>query len=162
MNELQLVDRSVVPPRAWKEQKEDGFSYRQEETGVIITAPSWSDLIKRVRAHRVANNIPIGVDFDGSIERQLAGKLAEMGAGNFTEPYVKPPKIPMPFAEWPAWAIALSILKSEADAGVGDTVERLIGARNSDRFKAWYKEKFGRDCGCSFRKDQWNMLYQYS
>lgn len=62
---------------------------------------------------------------------------------------------------WPLWAMIVAKLKSDADKGIGDTIERIIGKDNSETFKSWYKSTFGKSCGCSGRKAQWNFAYPY-
>ena len=66
-----------------------------------------------------------------------------------------------PVKQWPAWATAISLLKNDADKGVGDTVERIIGKAASATYKAWYKSVFGKSCGCGERKVRWNKDYPY-
>lgn len=150
---LALVDRSVVPPGQ--------FVYTQKETGYTMREPTWPDLIRTVKKHRLANNLPIGAAFEREVESQLADKLQAAGAGNFVKPYEPPPKIPVPREEWPIWAKAIALAASPEDKGVGDTVARTIGDRNSARFKAWFKTIFDRDCNCADRHAAWDTLYPY-
>lgn len=72
------------------------------------------------------------------------------------------PVVPVPLSEWPPWAWGFRLAKRRGDAGVGDTVQRLIGDENSEKFKRWYKGKFGKDCGCAGRRILWNQLYRYT
>ena len=74
---------------------------------------------------------------------------------------VAAPKPPLPFEKWPTWAKAVSLLRTSADAGVGDTVRRTIGDANSDTFQKWYKKLFGKSCGCKRRHREWNQHYRY-
>jgi len=62
---------------------------------------------------------------------------------------------------WPIWATAIAFFKGSSDAGVGDTVERIIGKPNSAAFKAWHTKTFGKSCGCSERKSLWNAKFPY-
>lgn len=62
---------------------------------------------------------------------------------------------------WPKWALVIAKLRSDSDKGVGSTIERVIGAKNSLAFKAWFKATFGRSCGCSERKEKWDAEYNY-
>lgn len=73
----------------------------------------------------------------------------------------EPPAGGIPYDRWPVWAKAISLLKTDADGGLGDTVERVIGTANSAAFKAWHLATFGKSCGCSERKTIWNTLYRY-
>lgn len=66
------------------------------------------------------------------------------------------------FEGWPAWARLISAKKTPNEAGVGDTVARIIGAFGGDAFKMWFTKKFGElDCGCSERQDRLNAMYPY-
>ena len=71
------------------------------------------------------------------------------------------PPVQMAKPSWPIWAKAVALGKTDSDAGVGDTVERLIGKENSEAFKAFYKKTFGKVCGCNGRKNEWNAKYKY-
>lgn len=62
---------------------------------------------------------------------------------------------------WPLWARTMHSLKTDADTGVGDTVERVIGTDNAAALKAFYMKAFGRVCGCDGRKSTWNAAYPY-
>lgn len=55
-----LRSTSTVPPR--------GFRFIQPETGVLLEAPNWQELRRRVANHRNANNLPIGTDFDTELQ----------------------------------------------------------------------------------------------
>jgi hypothetical protein len=63
--------------------------------------------------------------------------------------------------QWPLWARTVGALRKDGEKGVGDTVERLVGANNSESFKLWYKRTFNRNCGCDGRKETWNAKFQY-
>lgn len=47
------------------------FRYKEPETGEWIEGTQWQQLIDRVKAHRKANNIPIGMNFEEMIEHQV-------------------------------------------------------------------------------------------
>ena len=66
------------------------------------------------------------------------------------------------FIQWPLWAKTIATLRTPADIGVGDTVERTIGKGNSDAVKSWYMKTFKRVCGCDGRKEEWNMRFRYA
>lgn len=70
---------------------------------------------------------------------------------------VKPSTEPF---QWPLWAVTIALLKADTDAGVGDTVERIIGPIGGQAFKLW-AAKLGVDCGCGARKADWNDRFQY-
>jgi hypothetical protein len=65
------------------------------------------------------------------------------------------------FKDWPEWAVAISLLKSPEDRGVGDTVRRTIGEPISNKFKSWYASIFKKQCGCNARQNKWNQEYPY-
>lgn len=67
MNHQTLLNKETVPS--------GGFRFLQADTGVWITAPSWTELIQRVKAHRKANNIPISPELEQQIETQLCETL---------------------------------------------------------------------------------------
>lgn len=87
-----------------------------------------------------------------SSNNQVQAKSVKIIASNSTA---------IPFDRWPLWAKSLSLLKTDADKGIGDTIERLIGPMNSAKFKEWYKLTFGKACGCNARKDKWNKEYPF-
>ena len=153
MSDLQLINRSVVPPGQ--------FRYVQSETQFTIISPTWLDLVKDVKKHRIANNLPVGLFFEHEIESQLAESLSKT-APHFVTAYEPPPKIPVPREEWPLWAKGIALIGSSEDKGVGDTIYRVIGDENSETFKTWYRKIFGKDCSCATRRWLWNELYSYA
>ena len=72
-----------------------------------------------------------------------------------------PPHRSMSPEEFPVWAKAIRLLKKDGHKGIGDTVESLIGHKNSTAFKEWYRNTFGKDCGCKDRKEWLNRMYPY-
>jgi hypothetical protein len=71
------------------------------------------------------------------------------------------PKSPIPFEKWPVWARMIWLVRKKEDRGVGDVVERTIGPASSKAFQAWYKRTYGRSCGCSRRKAEWNQQFPF-
>lgn len=67
MTHQTLKNKETVPP--------GGFRFLQADTGVWIHAPSWVELIAKVKAHRTANSIPIGLEIEREIETQLCSTL---------------------------------------------------------------------------------------
>lgn len=149
MAELELIRRDEVPS--------GGFRYKQPETGYTITSPTWIDLLRDIKRHRKANNIPIGLNFNREVEQALAETLPK----EFVQPYDPPEKWPLPYEDWPVWAKGFALLKNSEDQGVGDTVARLIGDFASEKFKAWHRKIFNQECGCHKRQAIWNSQYQY-
>lgn len=147
MSEFYLTDKNQVPP--------GGFRYKQAETEFTVTAPSWKDLLTRVKAHRMANNLPIGLEFDREVERQLAALLPE----NFVTP-VAPDRTPeVPRDSWPIWAKGMALLAKKEDKGLGDVIARVIGPVGGTEFKAWFEFTFHRSCGCTERQESLNAQY---
>lgn len=70
--------------------------------------------------------------------------------------------VPLPRSEWPSWTIAIRLAANSADAGIGDTVVRLIGPVTSEKFKTWYRLIFKKECGCERRQAEWNAKYPYT
>jgi hypothetical protein len=62
-----LIKQTTVPP--------DGFRYLQPETETWIRAGDYFDLFEKVKAHRKANNVPIGPLWKEEIEDQLCRQL---------------------------------------------------------------------------------------
>lgn len=64
-----IIDKTLTPPGGWR--------YRQPESGAVITAGDWNTLIERVKAHRLANNYPLGLHFVQEVEESLCGELPD-------------------------------------------------------------------------------------
>ena len=60
---LRLYNYGETPPGGWR--------YKEPETGFWVEAPTWPDLKRAVRKHRLANNLPIPLGLDATIEQQL-------------------------------------------------------------------------------------------
>ncbi len=58
---LRFLDKTITPPN-------NGFPYRQPETGFLFKQIAFSDLLTEVRDHRKGNNLPIGPNFEGEVE----------------------------------------------------------------------------------------------
>lgn len=59
--------KDEVPPGGWK--------YFQQETKTWFNAPSFDELLEKVRRHRLANNIPLGMEWKYEIERQICERM---------------------------------------------------------------------------------------
>ena|SRR5436190_18391892 len=68
---------------------------------------------------------------------------------------------PLPHGEWPAWTLLLELARQPSDTGLGDTIVHVIGETQSERFKRWFHEKFGRSCGCTERQRWLNQKFAY-
>lgn len=73
----------------------------------------------------------------------------------------KPRIEPIPRDQWPMWADWVALAQQAGDKGLGDTVIHIIGETNSERFKTWFQEKFGKSCGCKERQRWLNRRYPY-
>lgn len=69
---------------------------------------------------------------------------------------------PLPMTQWPDWAKALAQDRQPADKGLGDTIVHVIGDARSEKFKSWFKEKFGTSCGCTERQRWLNQKFPYA
>jgi hypothetical protein len=63
---------------------------------------------------------------------------------------------------WPFWARALARLKTDGEAGIGDTVARLLSLVGGAAFKRWHYRRFGHPCGCHRRQAALNRCYPYA
>ena len=89
------------------------------------------------------------------------GRLNQNGRGNVSIAPTKRHIEPLARSDWPAWTILVELARQEGDKGLGDTVVHLIGDTRSERFKAWFQEKFGKSCGCTERQAWLNARYPY-
>lgn len=64
---LSLVDPTTVPP--------GGFRYLQAETKATLSAPSLPELLVKVRDHRLANNLPIPLEWKQEVEHRLCEEM---------------------------------------------------------------------------------------
>lgn len=93
---------------------------------------------------------------------QLEYHLRQYGGSHEPAVFTEPPSIQhqkLPFNKWPLYAKLLAEKYKPGDIGVGDVAERLLGKVGGTAFKAAFKAMFGKDCGCSVRRDAWNILY---
>lgn len=67
MNYQTLINKNEVVP--------GGFRFLCHETGVWIKAPSWIELVAACKKHYKANALPIGLEFEATIESQLCSFL---------------------------------------------------------------------------------------
>ena len=66
---------------------------------------------------------------------------------------------PMPFDQWPAWAVLVYAHRRHGESGVGDTVERLLG--RAGKLAEKLAGQLGLPCRCPERKENWNKIYPY-
>lgn len=69
---------------------------------------------------------------------------------------------PVPPADWPLRAKAVAKLRKKAEAGVGDTIARLIGERNSALWEKAVIAITGKPCRCKGRRARLNRLFPYN
>ncbi len=67
----------------------------------------------------------------------------------------------LPHAQWPLAIRAAVKFRQDGDIGIGDTIVHLIGDTRSERFKEWFKKKFGQSCGCTERQRWLNRRFPY-
>lgn len=75
------------------------------------------------------------------------------------------PRAALPLGQkqtWPWWTLPIVLFKAEADAGLGDTIARVIGPIGGETYKAWYLETFGKSCGCAARQEDLNQQFPYA
>lgn len=86
---LSLIDPYTVPP--------GGFRYIQKETNATLSAPSMMELLMNVRNHRLANNLPIPLEWKRDVEHSLCEQLPP----NFCRHIPGTRDIPLPPAHRP-------------------------------------------------------------
>jgi hypothetical protein len=64
---LSLIDPSTVPP--------GGFRYLQKETKTTLSGPSLPELLMKVRDHRLANNLPISLEWKQQVEHDMCEEM---------------------------------------------------------------------------------------
>ena len=61
---------------------------------------------------------------------------------------------------WPFWAWSLKWMRSKADKGAGDTIQRIAASMGGEQFKKLSK-RIGLPCRCAERQAEWNKSYPY-
>ena len=142
-----LNNPNEVPP--------GGYRYFQEETKFLIAAPSWKDLLDRVKKHRQANVLPIGSEFDQEIQNWVCAQIPDnwcTGADpNRTAEVAR--------ADWPILIKAIALKAIPSDKGIGDVIARTTGPIGGDAFKLLWQQIFNRSCGCTERQESLNAQY---
>ncbi len=103
-----------------------------------------------------AGRCPLGkfTDPDGS----TAGHSSLRGVTAPSSPQTKR-AVPSPLL--PLAARIISKMAIPTDAGVGDTLARLIGSAGGEPYKRWFRKITGRDCGCTNRQAWLNARFPY-
>lgn len=70
--------------------------------------------------------------------------------------------VAVPEGERPLWVGVMSVFRTKGDAGIGDTIDRILGKVGGSVFKRWFKKATGRTCGCGTRAGALNALYPYT
>lgn len=79
----------------------------------------------------------------------------------------KPASAAKPIVEkWPRnpfgmFARGFKLLRTPEDTGIGDTIARLVGPVGGDAYKKWFKDTFGKSCGCTERQQDLNERFPY-
>lgn len=150
-----LNNKGELPPNAWPEQKQSGFAFKNLETGILMVAPSWKELIAKVQRFNIQNHFPIGSEFEQQIENQLCERLPP----NWCSDLNPNRTAEVPRQEWPTWAKLLALVGTDSDKGIGDVIARTIGPFGGEAYKKWYELLFQKPCGCAERQDNYNALY---
>lgn len=87
-----------------------------------------------------------------------AVKAARKGGRIAAPPPPKPPA-PVPREQWPRVVKLIAWRRKEGEAGVGDTLARLVP--QGEAFKA-FTNRHGIDCGCARRQQKLNERYPYA
>jgi hypothetical protein len=66
--------------------------------------------------------------------------------------------VAVPREKWPLAVKAIARLAMDQDAGIGDTIHRLMGS-GGEIFERMFKQIAGRDCGCQNRRAILNRMY---
>ena len=67
---LRVREKQTTPP--------DGWRYRQRESGKLITATSFPNLVAAVREHRIANGYPIQMDMEVEVEEGVCKEVPDV------------------------------------------------------------------------------------
>lgn len=62
--------------------------------------------------------------------------------------------------KWPHWVKLAAALANDEDAGVGDTIARIVGPLGGNAYKAW-RASIGHPCNCAFRQQRLNNQFPY-
>ena len=92
------------------------------------------------------------------------GEVARLRAGQppgLIAPASIKPAMPQPFAGWPVWAKGVALLEAEEDAGIGDTIARMLKKASLGAFTSSNLKKIGIDCGCDANQARLNVKYRY-
>lgn len=73
-----LIETSVVPP--------NGYSYKQEETGITVSSDNFTQLVTRVVDHRKANNLPVPFNISEIVEESVCKERPELCEGYKPKP----------------------------------------------------------------------------
>ncbi len=76
---------------------------------------------------------------------------------------VPPPPLPLPvpYADWPPWVKGVAGMRTDGEAGVGDTVKRLLVTSGADWLFRTFVVKLVGDCKCESRRVALNAKYPY-
>lgn len=135
---FRVKDRQIV--------REKGYHYTQAETGVTLTASQLGRLHNTVRKHRIANNLPIGVDLMGEIEDQICQHNPHLCEASTEEDKVSLFNMAMNFTtSVTRWMASGLPVVSEADYE-----QRKATCLKCEHFKGWKEAGIGicRKCGC--------------
>jgi hypothetical protein len=64
---LSFIDPTTVPP--------GGFKYLQKETNTILHSHSFSEVLHKVKTHRLGNNLPMPSEWKSEVENAMCEKM---------------------------------------------------------------------------------------
>lgn len=62
------------------------WTYKNPENGFVIRHPYFNEVKKLAKQHRLANNFPIGLEFDDQFEENVCANAADGSCFEFTPP----------------------------------------------------------------------------
>lgn len=105
----------------------------------------------KYESRKYLNGVLISVNVNGENQFELDGMSKDKALSVSAIPYFC----------WPLWAKSIGNFRRQGETGIGDTVARIIGPENSEKFKTWYEMEFGKPCGCKGRQQRLNDMYPY-
>jgi hypothetical protein len=135
-----IQHRNNVPPGG-------GWIYIQPESGMAFKHPDLMHVKRMVKAHRIANNYPVGVNFDQEIEESICNSRPELCFDNT-------PLADLTFFERVAKFASASIQWAASGFKVVNSHQYNQRLATCQQCEKWHGEKaFGLgqcgSCGCS-------------
>lgn len=132
-----LIEPDTVPP--------DGYRYFQPETRVTVRGGDYYDLFLKVKQHRVANNIPLGAQWQDEVEDQLCRALPP-GFCKQTDPNRDKVNV-MTRVTWTDIEHGTSVMVNWALAGLPYVDQALAEERADICTRCFYNVQIQERCG---------------